>query len=118
MERFSKPKEVITDKVTTLQWRVGPDSNTSLLGAKDWVASLGGDWRMPTLSELKGLWDAGISDEAWGYLENSGSFVWSGEAENPPSWWCIFDFNTGDECWGHRSLADACRAFAVRATIE
>ena len=112
--RFSQSGSVITDNVTNLQWCVGPDSDTDWFEAEDWVDNLGGDWRMPTRTELQGLWDAGISDESWGYFKNSGCWVWSGELQNFSSAW-HFPFSHNIEYCSTRPDSYNIRAFAVRS---
>ena len=114
--RFSQSGSVITDNETNLQWRVGPDSDTDWYEAEDWVDNLGGDWRMPTLSELRELYDAGIKYADWGYFENSGLCVWSGEVRDSSSAW-YFNFNGGYERWCNRDPYRL-RAFAVRSLIR
>ena len=112
--RFSQSGSVITDNETNLQWRVGPDSGTDWYEAEDWVDNLGGDWRMPTVGELTGLWDAGISIVSWEYFEIRGSSVWSGEVRDSSSA-CGFNFYYGRENWiYHDDSAFYWRAFAVR----
>ena len=113
--RFSQSGSVITDNETNLQWRVGPDSDTDWYEAEDWVDNLGGDWRMPTRSELQGLYDAGIKYNDWGYFENSGYRVWSGEVRDSSSAW-DFLFDDGRERWDNRGNSNgSLRAFAVRS---
>ena len=115
--RFSQSGGVITDNETNLQWCVGPDENTTHYEAEDWVDNLGGDWRMPTRSELQGLWDAGIRYDDWGYFENSGLCVWSGEVRDSSSAWGFY-FNGGGEDWRPRGFSGYRRAFAVRSLIR
>ncbi len=47
----------ITDIVTGLQWRVGPDRDFDWFDAGIWVASLGGNWRLPYHYELDELYE-------------------------------------------------------------
>lgn len=68
-----------------LHWQVGPDQNMNWYESKEWVDGLGGNWRMPAMEELQGLWDAGVSSDNWGLFENSGYGVWSGEARDSSS---------------------------------
>lgn len=96
-----------------LQWREGPDEPISYYEAKDWVASLGESWRMPTLSELRSLWIAGIKGDDMGCFVNGNSFVWSGEVRDLSSAWG-FHFAGGAERWRYRGNSDCARAFAVR----
>lgn len=85
-----------------LYWQVGPDKNMTWDQAKAWVDALGGDWRMPTRAELRGLWDAGINSNNWGEFVNSGGWVWSGEVRDSSYAW-LFDFYIGNEGWGNRN---------------
>ena len=100
-----------------LDWQVGPDENMNWNQAKAWVDGLGGNWRMPTLEELRGLWDAGVGrvePYRWGPFENNGYSVWSVEVRDSSSAW-FFGFNDGGERWGNRSYSSYLRAFAVRS---
>ena len=97
-----------------LDWQVGPDEEITWDQAKEWVDGLGGNWRMPTRAELRGLWDAGISSGNWGPFENSGLWVWSGEVRDSSSAWRL-SFTYGREGWGYCSGSNNYdRAFAVR----
>ena len=117
--RISIKYGIITDNKTALQWCVGPDRLTNYYGAENWVDNLGGDWRMPTGTELQGLYDAGIKDDDWGCFENSGSFVWQGEVRDSSSR-RLFAFDRGGtEDWGDRVISYFyVRAFAVRSLIR
>ena len=53
---------VVKDTKTGLEWMAGPDRNTTWYAAKIWVAGLrvgGGDWRMPSIKELKTFYQTG-----------------------------------------------------------
>ncbi len=69
--------DVITDIVTGLQWKVGPDKDFDWYDAGIWIENLGDNWRMPTHSELEELFDAGITTMSWGPFDNTGWIVWS-----------------------------------------
>ena len=76
-DRFRESSDdAITDIVTGLQWRIGPDRDFDWHSANIWIANLEGDWRMPTLDELEDLFDAGITTETWGPFDNTGWLVW------------------------------------------
>lgn len=76
-ERFRvSDGRTITDIVTGLRWKVGPDRDTGWHGAEYWIAGLEGNWRMPYRRELEELHRAGITTETWGPFENGGWFVW------------------------------------------
>lgn len=68
---------IITDIVTGLQWKVGPDRDFDWYGAEIWIKGLGGDWRMPMKNELEELFNAGINTMTWGPFENTGWVIWS-----------------------------------------
>jgi len=69
--------DIITDIVTGLQWKVGPDRDFSWQGAGIWIEHLGGNWRMPLRYELEDLFAAGITTNSWGPFDNTGWIVWS-----------------------------------------
>jgi len=122
--RFAYEADVVTDYLTNLQWRVGPDCGTDWNEANGWVDGLEGNWRMPTRAELHELYLAGVRDGDWGYFQNIDAWVWSGEPRGTSSAW-YFDFNLGQsdwlyrdggaEGWGFRNFDDDLRAFAIRA---
>jgi serine/threonine protein kinase len=101
-----------------LEWYVGPDRDTTWAEAKKWVENLsvgGGGWRMPTRSELEGLYEKGRGtrnmDPAF---KTTGWYVWSGETKRASSAW-IFDFFFGPGYWIDRNFSSSWRAFAVRS---
>lgn len=76
-ERFRENDDgLITDIVTGLQWKVGPDRDTDWYEANIWVNNLGDRWRMPMREELEELYDAGINVNTWGSFDNDGWSVW------------------------------------------
>ena len=102
-------------KYNGLYWQVGPDRDMTWSQAKEWVDGLDGDWRMPSIDELEGLWDAGIDSNNWGPFENSGYCVWSGDTKDSGSAWG-FAFNWGGrEDWFTDVRVPYQRAFAVRS---
>jgi len=118
-ERFSVSEDsVITDNVTELQWRVGPDTDTDWNAANQWIDDLGGNWRMPQRYELLLLWDAGIDTEYWGPFENSGCYVWcldgwSGPERHlfsfvpqSPYWWILSSVFTDERVFAVLSLPE------------
>ncbi|MBF0531274.1 MAG: caspase family protein, partial [Deltaproteobacteria bacterium] len=87
-----------------LEWYEGPNKDMTWDEARSWAAGLtvgGGGWRMPTRSELKGLYVKGINwqniDPAFHMTDR---FVWSGETKDSSSAW-IYDFrsNSGGDYW-------------------
>lgn len=89
-DRFVVSDGVIADTITGLQWRVGPDSDTDWFAAQDWVNSLGGSWRMPTMDELQALYEAGITGGNWGPFENTQDYVWSKDTDGSSAWVFLF----------------------------
>lgn len=55
---------VITDSITGLEWYVGPNPDNTWHEAKAWTERLtvaGGGWRLPTMAELKAIYQKGAS---------------------------------------------------------
>ncbi len=109
---------VVRDTKTGLEWVAGPDKDTNWGEAKQWVDNLtvaGGGWRMPTIDELKTLYekDRG-SRNMTPLLETTGRYLWSGETKGSTSA-SSFDFNGGYRFWYDRSDSTNDRAFAVRS---
>lgn len=90
-ERFMKyDNGVITDQKTRMEWHIGPEK-INLHEAKGWAANLttdGGGWRLPTLEELKGIYQKGAGVMK-GFSEHNrskifepcGAFIWAGDNE-------------------------------------
>jgi hypothetical protein len=109
---------VVKDTNTGLEWKVGPDKNTTWDKARAWVQSLnldGGGWRMPIAKELKTLYHKGAGPRnRTSLLKASGWGVWSGEFKGSLQA-RLFNFYAGDSYWcGHDDSNDK-RAFAVRS---
>ncbi|MEW6267502.1 MAG: caspase family protein [Thermodesulfobacteriota bacterium] len=101
-----------------LEWYEGPDRDTTWDEARAWVAGLkvgGGGWRMPTRSELAGLYEKGRGSRNMDpAFQTTGWFVWSGELRDSSSAWLFF--LNGFEGWGDRYYSSRdLRAFAVRS---
>ncbi len=79
------------DKNTGLEWLAGPDKPTNWYDAKKWVESLaavaGGGWRMPTMAELKTLYQKREKCNIKPVLKTTGCWVWSGEIKDPSLVW-------------------------------
>jgi actin-related protein len=117
---------VVRDTQSGLEWYAGPDKNTSWDDVKGWVARLkvdGGDWRMPTITELKGLYRKGVGlRNMTPLLESTGWVVWSGETGGlgtiaGNSGWAL-DFDNGLELLDRRDNSISKRGFAVRSMSE
>ena len=109
---------IVKDTRTGLEWKVGPDRNTTWNETRAWVKSLnldGGGWRMPTLDELEGLYKKGAGDRnRTSLLKATGWNVWSGETKGS-SEAMLFYFGNGRRQWRDRDNAFHNWAFAVRS---
>jgi hypothetical protein len=118
--RFEKlASGVIRDKQSSLEWYAGPDKNTVWDDANERADGLridGGGWRMPTLEELKGLYQKGVgSRNMTTLLETTGWLIWSGETAGPGGVLAL-DFGDGRELLAGRGDSVNKRGFAVRST--
>ena len=108
--------DIVWDKQTDLEWLTGPDKDTTWEEAKAWVKNLrlgGGGWRMPTLNELKELYEKGLGERNMSpLLKSTGWWAWSGKAKDS-SYATAFNFRFGLKHWYSCGSADL-RAFAVR----
>jgi hypothetical protein len=116
--RFTKTKDgVITDSATGLEWYLGSNHNINWDDAKDWTESLaaaGGGWRMPTVSELKAIYQKGSSPTNFDPIfQTTGTWVWSGQLRDDSSAYC-YSFRYGKEHWWRLDFSYNGRAFAVR----
>lgn len=110
---------VVKDTMTGLEWFAAFDRDISWRKAKSWVAALrvdGGGWRMPTIKELKALYQEGVgSRNITPLLETKGLWVWSGESKGPSTVWHYY-LRDGKAQWiRHTDSISLCRAFAVRS---
>jgi len=118
--RFTKANNgVITDTITGLEWFVGPNSDNTWRQAKTWTENLavaGGGWRLPTVAELKAIYqkDAGPINLDPVFHAPPGAWVWSGELNNAWSAWG-FAFYNGLEGWHSLDYAYGRLALAVRS---
>jgi hypothetical protein len=117
--RFTKASDgVITDSVTGLQWYVNPSPANTWYQAKAWADNLtvaGGGWRLPTMAELKGIYQKGASGTNMDPLfQAQGVWVWSGELMDPMFARGLAFYNGWE--WVHGANYGYGRlAFAVRA---
>ena len=109
---------IVKDTKTGLEWYAGPDKYTTSGKAKRWVASLnvgGGGWRMPTINELKGLYQKGVGTRNMTpLLKTSGWWVWSGEPDGYSSE-LPFNFSLGNYHRNDINVPINSRGFAVRS---
>jgi hypothetical protein len=117
--RFTKADNgVISDRVTGLDWYVGPSGDNTWRQAKAWTENLtvaGGGWRLPTRPELKALYQKGASRNNMDPIfQAPGAWVWSGEMDNAWSAWG-FAFYSGLENSHGLDYAYGRLALAVRS---
>jgi hypothetical protein len=122
----------IKDDKTGLEWLIGADYNVDWYAAKNWVNNLrscGGKWRMPSIAELKTLFDKRFTTGIGYYARGQhwpahvptefagiggGSWVWSSErvGNNDAK---SFNFNQGvSTTYSKDDITYATRVFAVR----
>ena len=109
----------VVDTMTGLEWIAGPDKGTTYDEAISWAENLsidGSDWRMPTLKELKSLYQHGAGNRNMTpLLKTTGWYVWGDEQPDElGSSWC-FDFKNNSNYREHRERSFQNRAFAVRS---
>jgi hypothetical protein len=109
---------IVKNTSTGLEWKVGPNEETGWNKARSWVQSLGGDWRMPMMDELKGLYNKRKGNRNMTpLLKTTGWNVWSGETNDSGLVWSFF-FGEGAGSWNHPKIAIHARAFAVRSKSD
>lgn len=132
-ERFSISScGSIKDDVTGLEWMVGPDRNMTWYEAQEWTVELkmcGGGWRMPTIGEIRSLYNPALKAGIGFYLNGKyypahidpvfsaiggGAWVWANErvgTNNARS----FNLNQGITVeYSAMDTVYSTRAFAVR----
>jgi hypothetical protein len=112
------PEGVITDQVTGLEWYINPNRDNTWHEARAWAASLpvaGGGWRLPTLEELKALYQKNASAFHMDPLfKLPGAYVWSGDLKDPQFAWG-FAFYSGLAGFHHVNYGFGRVALAVRS---
>ena len=104
--------EGVTNPKPSLEWIPGPDRDTTWDQARSWVQNLsvdGGDWRMPTIEELKTLHQKG---DTFLLSNTTGRWVWSISTKGSYVW--LFSFRYGINKWDSPGQSKHYRAFAVR----
>ena len=109
---------VVWDTKTGLEWVAGPDKDADWGETKQYVENLtvaGGGWRMPTIDELKTLYEKGRGTRnITPLLKTGGWAVWSGDIKDSASAW-FFHFNLDERYWSPRNSSSDLRVFAVRS---
>ncbi len=112
-ENYQSEPAGAQDAKPGFEWVAGPDRDTTWDEARSWVQSLtinGSGWRMPTMEELKTLYQQG---DITVLANTTGSWVWSGETKGSLAW--LFSLSYGLDKWTKRSYAMRNRGFAVRS---
>ena len=117
--RFTKANNgVITDSITGLDWYVGPNPDNTWHEAKAWTESLtvaGGGWRLPTMAELKAIYQKDASAYNMDPLfQVKGAWAWSGELRNDWSVWGLAFYNNL-QGWHSMNYGNGRVALAVRS---
>jgi len=103
---------VIEDYRTGLDWVIGPDQDTILESAIQWVTDCqvaGGGWRMPTREELQTLYQKGVGERNMHpAFETTGWWIWAKPEVNSNGF-----FLGDEEDWNTRG-SNGPRAFGVR----
>ena len=85
---------IVKDRQTELEWKAGPNKDTTWSEAKSWIQSLNlesSQWRMPTVDELEGLHKKGsCSLNMMRMFRTTGRWVWSDEAKGPSNANAVF----------------------------
>ena len=121
----------IRDMRTGLEWFVGPDQNMTWYEAQQWTGGLGvcgGSWRMPTIEEIRTLYDPALKAGTGFYTSGryfpahidpafnaigGGSWVWANESVGDTAQ--SFNLNQGKPVrYSAMNTFYSTRAFAVR----
>jgi hypothetical protein len=103
----------VNHTMPSLEWIAGPDKDTTWDQARSWVKNLtvdGGGWRMPTIKELKTLYQKG---DTFLLSNTTGRYVWSVSTKGPFMW--LFSFRYGVDKWDSPGQSKHYRGFAVRS---
>ena len=113
-----KAVDVVKGTVKSFEWIARQNKDTTWDEAEFWVDGLevdGGGWRMPTIKELKTLYqEAKGTRNMDPLLKATGYYVWSGETKDSSLAWS-FSIWDGEGSWSSRRLSFGGRAFAVRS---
>jgi hypothetical protein len=118
-KRFTQADNgVITDSLTGLDWYVNPNPDQKFREAKAWAEGLtvaGGGWRLPTMAELKAIYQKDASAYHMDPLfQVKGAWAWSGELRNDWSVWGLAFYNNL-QGWHSMDYGNGRVALAVRS---
>lgn len=107
---------VVCDCFSRLEWLPGPDKDMSWKEGCQWIKGLsigGGGWRLPTLSELQGLFKMNKNGDNLSPLFKMKMMdVWSCESLDDSAWG--FNFLPGNRFRSFKTLSRGFRILAVR----
>jgi hypothetical protein len=122
-ERFTKVADGVADRLTQLVWASADNgSDIDWNGARNYCASMGSGWSLPTVAQLQGLVDSsGTLSQSCGVstcrvtpsIRLSGSWFWSGES-NGSAWASYVFLYEGDRLSFPVGVASDGRALCVR----
>lgn len=99
--RFTFKDGVIDDAKSGLQWVPAPLKAMNHYDAEEYALNLsvaGGGWRLPTIEELKGIYDNSQPGGAYPIFNVTNKWVWSSKVDEcKPSVGWYFDFEDGLE---------------------
>ncbi len=98
---LAEAKQNLAEKIT---YKLGPDEDTTLKQAKNWVKSLGSKWHLPTIDELEELYNQSSNI--------SNKVMWSSTPAGNGGW--MFNFNQGNKFKAGSTLDQECRAVAIK----
>jgi hypothetical protein len=124
LQFISSTEGIITDTLTGLMWAPAPDREVTWDQANAYAQNLklGGytDWRLPTRSELRSLYDASEEDDPSSVstfnpiLRLTACCPWSSEVEGSDRAWS-FHFGPVKLGFSHHSRSNSNRVLAVRS---
>lgn len=116
----SNNRVTVLDQQTKLMWAASDNrQNLTWQEAEDYCTSYTGDgyedWRMPTVSELNALFEAGIKKDGE-MIRISGERIWASETEDTKGAFC--HFKRGGCSLGETAMSITMRALPVRDSEE
>ena len=117
--RFTLANGVVTDSRTGLQWAAKDNGRRiNWHNARAYCRNYRGgghtDWRLPTVSELKGLYRAGIRYNKGDIINITACCPWASETRGSKA--ALFAFSSGTRIWNTQSFSHLfCTSYSYRA---